>query len=377
MVLLLLTACQPSGLEGWFLNVYGKVVDEDGVAMSGVSVELEAADGMPITTLTTDETGSWSMPIYGNQLTDNLLIARANANGYTEGLATFEVNLQSPISRDLNAGPGQTFRSTDRHLSTIHLAREAEQGIVYGRLLDAVTGAAVPSIALSLQPGWNASIGEGVSGSTTTDLDGNFSFVSAAPGMYTVLAAGNDIYDIARFPVLLTASGTTMNATISTPTRPGTLRAALVWNTNGLDLDLHLTAEIKNTEGDSRYHVWSGYPQHPEVLRGDDDPVAMMERSDADGFGPETLAMLDRPVEGEIHISVLDNTHFWDDSSTALGDAEALLQVWYGEDIPRYYLVSPGEVATFWQPARIGVDATTYVLEEYATGVEPDDTNAF
>ena len=62
----------------------------------------------------------------------------------------------------------------------------------------------------------------------------------------------------------------------------------------------------------------------------------------------------------------------------ALSRSGAVLQVWFGEDIPRFWQVSPGENATLWHPISIDVaTAIPYIVEEYELGVDPYDGDAF
>lgn len=381
MMLLWLAACGPDGVEGWFVVLHGAVVGEEGERLVGAEVTLAAADGTQIGTVTTDADGDWSLPVYGTTLLGNDVVALAHAEGYAEGRATFEVNLVSPQSHLLRAGPMQEWQATERRLPALRLALDAPVATVTGRLFDATTGAAVDGVSLILQHGWNAPVGEAALDQAVTADDGAFRLEANVPGLYTVYAAGDDSWASTRFPAFLTGGGGTVVGLVSTPIEVDQARAAVRWGEAPFDLDLHLSAPLAGgaagEDGTGQYHVWAGDPAHP-VRATDEDYVARMERTDDDGRGPETVFVRSLSDRGELRLSVFDNDNRSDAENLELAGSGATLQVWFGEDYPRYHSVSPGVVATLWRPVAIDVaDATTYAVEQYVVGVAPSDASAF
>lgn len=379
--LALAAGCTPEGLDGFWVEVHGRVVDEAGAPLDDATVTLASDDGVSVAEVGTNAKGEWRLPLYGVSVSDNLLVALVRADGYAEGRATFELNLRSPEVSTLRAGPGQTWESTSRRLATLRLAEEAGAASVTGRVLDAVTGQPVAGVALSLQRGWNASVGDAAVGATVTDDGGEFRFDRSTAGMYTVTAAPSDAYGGARFPAFLTASGGRAVGVVGAPVGVGQLRASLTWGDTPFDLDLHLSAPLKGgiagADGTGQYHVWSGAPGHPAILEPD-EWEAWLERTDADGNGPETLWVERFADRGEARLSVFDNNNRSDPDSTALGDSGAVLQVWFGEDTPRYYTPSPGEVATLWRPVELDVgELQAYAVELWSYGADPADPEAF
>jgi hypothetical protein len=246
-------------------------------------------------------------------------------------------------------------------------------------LLHAVTGEPVPGVTLTLQQGWNARPEDPVLDGTESDADGEFTFAAGTPGVYTVSALAEGDTGPARFPVFLAVEGRDAVGIVGPPTAPGELRASLTWLGAVADLDLHLTAPLRGgqagTEGTGRYHIWTGQTRHPE--RDEADPEARLEREDADGQGPESVWARD-PGSGEAHLTAFDADNQSDPESTALASSEAVLQVWWGEDVPRYYTVSGGQTAVLWRPLELDVDSgVPYAVEQYATGVDPASQDAF
>jgi hypothetical protein len=359
----------------------GVVVGEAGEPLPGATVTLAAPDGEQVVEATTDDAGGWTVPLYGDTLDDNVLVALVRASGYAEGRATFEINLRSPDVETLRAGPVQTWETSYRRLAAVRLAAEADTAFVEGRLVDGVTAAPVPGVPLSLQEGWNAAVGDSAAGDTVTGATGEFRFDVAKPGMYTVTAAEGGAYGKARFPAFLTATGGHTVGTVVPPSGADQLWATLVWGDTPFDLDLHLSAPLKGgiagEDGTGQYHLWSAEPEHPDHVAAD-EVEAQMQRTDADGLGPECLSVTSLADQGEVRFSVFDNDNRSDSDTTALGDSGAVLQVWFGEDVPRYYTVAPGEVATLWHPVEIDVEtARTYAVEAYSVGADPADPEAF
>ncbi|MFN7144150.1 MAG: hypothetical protein ACK4YP_10260, partial [Myxococcota bacterium] len=354
----------------------------DGAPLPGAVVTVASGNGAAVAEVRTNGDGEWRTPLYGTVLDDNVLVALVRADGYAEGRATFEVNLRSPEVTTLRAGPVQTWEATSRRLATLRLAEQASVASVSGRVVDAVTGEPVAKIPLSLQAGWNASVGDAAVGAAETGETGEFTFTATKAGMYTVTAASTDRYGGARFPAFLTGAGDGRAVgVVGPPVAAGQMRASLTWGADPGNLDLHVSAPLKGgiagEDGTGQYHLWADEPGHPDHVDASEQE-AWMERTDADGQGPETAWIASVADRGDVRLSVFDDDNRSDADSTALGDAGAVLQVWFGEDTPRYWTVSPGEAATLWHPVAIDAAALrTYSVEAYSFGADPADPAAF
>jgi hypothetical protein len=368
-------------VEGFWVELHGRVVDEDGAAVSGAVLTVASEGGASVAEVRTNFDGEWRLPMYGTENLGNRLVVLVRAEGFAEGRATFEVNLGAAESKLLRAGPVQTWAASSRSLPTLRLATDVPTANVSGRVLDAVTGTPISGIPLSIQVGWNANVGDPAVGATVSGSGGEFSFQATRAGMYTVTAAPTTSWGGARFPAFLTGSGGRAVGVVGPPVGPGEVRAALSWGESPFDLDLHVSAPLKGgiagADGTGQFHLYQDETTHPDGAEGD-AREAWMERVDADGLGPESAWIAEVASEGELRLTVVDADNRSDPDSTALGDSGAVLQLWFGEDTPRYWTVSPGEVATSWRPVEVDVASyVTYSVEIYDFGVDPADPRAF
>lgn len=376
-----LPACTPAGLDGFWVEVHGRVVGEDDAPIAGATVVLASDEGGAVAEVRTNGDGEWRAPLYGSTLDGNVLVALVRADGYAEGRATYEVNLRSPDTTTLRAGPGQTWDATSRTLATVRLAEDADAAFVIGRVFDAVSGAPVPGVPLTLQAGWNARLEDAIVDATESGASGDFGFETAKAGAYTVSAAAFDGYGPARFPAFLAADGGRAVGIVGAPVAAGQLRASVSWVDAPANLDLHVSAPLKGgiagADGTGQYHLWADAPDHPERV-DEEDREAWMERVDATGLGPETAWIASLAGAGVVRLSIFDDDNRSDDDTTALANSGAVLQVWAGDGMPRYWTASPGEVATTWRPVEIDVATLVpYSVETWSVGIDPTDPEAF
>lgn len=378
MLIALLAGCGPSGVLGWFVVVEGRVVDEDQEPVAAATIRLLAESGDEITTVYSGPDGSFSSPIYGTELNDNILRLQISAGGYSDGIARLIVNFASPELHSLRAGPGNTFNTVTRRLPTMRLADAADEARVTGQIRDAVSGQPVSGLSLLLQHGWNADEEEPAADRARTDANGQFRLTAGAPGMYTVYVEaerGDPGWLSSRFPALLTADGGSVQGLVSQGLNEGQTRAALVWPEGPRDLDLHLSAP--QSDGTGAYDIYEDDPAWP--AEGNPDNVeAILERADDNGDGPETILIRKKPGAGDILISVHDPDHADDPESVELGGSQALVQVWFEGKESRFYQVDPLEPANWWRPVEISSGlGDFYEVEQYATGVRAGEGEHF
>lgn len=381
-LLALTGGCAPAGEDGWIVLLDGRVVDEGAAPVAEVGVRLSAGTGAHIGETATDADGRWRYPLYGVERVGNVVVTELDAAGYAPARATFAVDLRAPEVGELRAGPWQTWETTSRSLPTQVLAADAELGSARVTVVDARTGDPLAGVELRAQWGWNAPADTEAATTLSTDDEGRADLELAPPGSWTIYVEAAGDHAAARFPAFLSREGGSARGALGPPVEPGTHRASLSWGSTPYDLDLHLSAPLRGgqagEDGNGRYHVWPGDPQHPRRDVGEDGVEAAVEHTSEAGLGPETVATYLPPGEGELRLAVVDNDHLAELASTALAGAGAVVQLWSGEDEPRYYTVSPGEVGTWWQP--MVLDTATgqvYAAESWASGVGPDDPDAF
>jgi hypothetical protein len=379
-VILWLLGCGSDGVDGWFVDLHGRLVDETDAPVAGATARFASDEGLEVGATTTDEDGVWHLPVEGTTATGNQLVALFSADGLADLRAVFDVNLRAAEVVRLKPGPGQTWQATERRIPTLRMATEVDSASVRGQVLDATTGEPVPGMPLLLQRGWNAPVGDPAEGDAVTDAEGRFVFTVYPAGWYTVSVAPTEVYDPSRFPAFLSGAGGEARGTVSPHVAVGQLRASIVWGPAPFDLDLHLSAPLQGDQagedGNGQYHVYAGEPTHAAAAGGAEE--AAMERTSEVGSGPETVAIYEAPGPGEVRLSVVDVDDLADPSSTALAASGVVLQVWNGEDLARYYTITPGEIATWWRPMVIDAPSgIVYQTEEYAVGVDPTNADAF
>jgi len=382
VILALVLACSPEPTTGWWVDLHGRLVDPAARPLVGAEARFVTMDGAELARVTTAEDGTWHLPVLGSTAVGNELQALFQADGHADLRAHLEIDVRSPETVELGAGPWESWQTWERRVPTLTLAQEADVATATGRVVGAVDGVGVEGLPLTLQQGWNAPVDDPVVWEGVTGPDGEFAFVAWPAGWYTVAVAPSADWDPARFPAFLTGAGGQATGVVSPHVPEGSLRATLVWGEAPLDLDLHLSAPLKGgqagEDGNGQFHVWVGEPTHPAQDPGGDGYEAELERSDADGTGPETVFVRELASAGELRLSALDASNLADPAPTELAASGAVIQLWNGSDRARFFTISPGETATLWRPFELDVaTGVVYAAETYAVGVNPGDADAF
>lgn len=373
---LALAACSDRAPQGYIVILSGRVVDEAGVGIGGATVTLGSSPpGDPgdevVGVSQADPDGAWTLPIYGSELLGGEIRALYDAPGRTQAWARYVLNLRSPNIATLDPGPFQAWESTSRGLPSMELADEATSAHAEAVVVS-LLGEAIPGAAVELRRGWNASSADPVLVATTTDSAGAFSF-DGVPGWWTATVQAGATWGESRFGVHLGSGARGSTVGVVPPLTPSWLSAALTWSSPA-DLDLHLIAPQKGTNGAEEYHVWVSEPRHPENDIAEAE--AELIRADSDAGGPESIVVMSEPDAGETRLNALDNTDLDDPNATQLGLGRAQFQLWIDGEEPTYYTSSPGEVATLWRPVEIEA-GVQYQVETYTVGAQPDDEDAF
>ena len=369
-----LFGCADRPPNGYVLVVTGAVVDETGAGIGGATVTFgsEPLGGAvtPVAACQADPDGTFTTALYGVDLDGNELRAIYDAPGRTQGWARYVLNLRSPTVAELDPGPLQTWEWTSRTLPSMELGSDVPSAHGAGQLVD-LLGAPIAGASVELRRGWNAAAGDPVQQVVTTASDGGFGF-DAVPGWWTAAVVPGSDWGAARFGILVKANANAATVGVAPGLDDLWMTAALTWGPAPADLDLHLMAPQKGTDGGVEYHVWAGAPRHPEndIVEAE----AQLLRADADGMGPESVELVSEPDAGETRLDALDNTDVADPAASELGKGRAELQVWIAGEEPAFYTSSPGTLGTLWRPVEIA-DGVQYEVETYAEGVQSEDVD--
>lgn len=378
--LVALPACGTDGPQGFFVELSGLVVNEYGSPAAGLSVTFAIETSELVGVATTDAEGRYSLPVYGEELTGHALRVLLEGAGYAPVEANLEVNLRDIYTDELEAHPTQTWTSWKWVLPPMSIAYTGETGRLEGILLDATDGTPLPQDDLEpgtilVLEGYNASEGAEPVGEFLWGMGGQgpgqFLIEDIPPGTYTAFIPDVASYTAARFPILVPAEAErSVRIAMSRPLASDEMRVALTWGDSPADENLHLTGP-KSTESSTetdRFHVWADYPNHPSDPPPGTDYVVTMEREDGDGGGPESILVSDVRTSGEYRFSVFDASNATTEGSTALSDSQAVIQVWVGDEVPRFFEVTPGSTeGNAWRAGAVDRETSLwYTFQEMA-----------
>jgi len=359
--------CATGGVEGFFVDLYGRVVDEGDAPAAGVEVTLETLDGALLGSATADGDGWYAIPVLADEWKGHQLHAEAAGDGYMTSEAWFDLDLVEGDGQLLEGHPPQTWSLWSRQLPALWMAFDASQGYVEGEIVDAQTGGPPEEtdaqgnvhplqFSLELRAGWNAPSGETMIAEVQTGAGenaGQFDISGLPPGIYTAHVPEFTGFSGARFPLRLASSGLEIvRAAVSKPLSSEELRVSLFWNETPADLNLHVTGpKAITTSGEDeweRFHIYAGSDSHPPNATEDHDRIAAMELLEENGMGPETAGVYELRDDGPYRFSVFDFSNAAISESEALASSRALLQLWIGSQEPQFFEITPGLSGDNW-----------------------------
>lgn len=213
-------------------------------------------------------------------------------------------------------------------------------GNIEGTIYNALSGAPVSGLTLSLRSGINNKTGT-VLRTATTDSYGNYSYYNVEAGNYTVEASAAG-YTTTYFSVISIGGRTTGNqdATITPELNPDEYRIVLTWGQYPQDLDSHLTGP---TPDGYRFHTYFSdmtYSYQSEIY-------AALDIDDITSYGPETTTIY-KQINGLYRYSVHDYTNRNASYSYALSNSNAQVRVYKGSELVQTFYVPTNMQGTLW-----------------------------
>ena len=206
---------------------------------------------------------------------------------------------------------------------------------ISGQVVDAVTGAFLSGVAVSLHDSEHGSPGPLIDQVLTGD-HGGFIFAERDPGAYFLMAALPGYITGERRVVL--AAGETLNhqdLVLSPVLGPEEIRIVLTWGENPTDLEAHLTTP--NPDG-CRHHCF---------YWNDAIPGANLDMDDKASYGPETMTIT-QLGSGTYRFYVHDFTNRNSRASTALSNSGATVTVYSGSGDAPWIFNVPAGTGTVW-----------------------------
>jgi len=203
-------------------------------------------------------------------------------------------------------------------------------GVIPLRFLNAMDGNPVEGAAVSIT---------GV-GNFTTDREGIITFPEQNDGFYT-LEFSKQGYITSRIEFEVKLNNVFSNRFSVSPVMRGDyMRIVLDWGQRPADLDLHL-------EKEGGYHI-SYWNTHNAA-----DGSVTLDRDDRNGFGPETITIMETDLRSVYRVYVQDYTNGGSSTSTELSRSGAAIRVYGRSGLLRSFYVPENRAGVRWEVFRI------------------------
>ena len=221
---------------------------------------------------------------------------------------------------------------------------------ISGKIIDAVSGANVQDVIVSIRRGANTTSGNVVKSDNTSNA-GAYSISSVAKGWYTAKTEKNG-YSESTFNVVSCDNVTNQDSSISTTLSSTAMRIILSWPTGSTaaDLDSHMSIPDNSSNPFQLYYglVGNGVKGEDFYSYGTDDN-ATLDLDDSNGApGTETITIT-HVKSGNYSYSVHDFTNGYtkdNASSTKLANSGASVTVYYKNKPTTYN--PPNSAGTHW-----------------------------
>jgi hypothetical protein len=203
-------------------------------------------------------------------------------------------------------------------------------GLIPLRFIDALEGKPVDGARVTVN-------GIGV---FTTDMQGIITFPEQEDGFYTLeFSKQGYITSNVEFEVKLN-NVFTNNISVSPVLKGDYMRITLDWGQRPNDLDLHF-------EKEGGYHI-SYHNMHSA-----DDGSVVLDHDARNGFGPETITIMETELRSVYRLYVHDYTNGSRSGSTELARSGAVVRVYGRNGLLRAFYVPPNLRGTRWDVFRI------------------------
>ena len=221
---------------------------------------------------------------------------------------------------------------------------------ISGKIRNAVSGAVVEDVVVSIRRGVNKKSGNVVKSDNTSNA-GAYSISSVAKGWYTAQTEKGGYYD-STFKVVSCDNVTNQDSSISTTLSSTAMRIILSWPTGSTaaDLDSHMSIPDNSSNPFQLYYglVGNGVKGEDFYSYGTDDN-ATLDLDDSNAPGTETITITN-VKSGNYRYSVHDYTNGYNKdnaSSTKLANSGASVTVYYKSSTPTIYN-PPNSAGTHW-----------------------------
>lgn len=220
------------------------------------------------------------------------------------------------------------------------------KGTVTGKVIDAVTGEAIPGMTIRVRTGWgNTNNANRPIATVTTDSNGSYSLTNYEYGYYTLQVSDNrtgvtDKYKTNFKNIVVLGNGQTItnqDIPVSNQLTSNQIRIVLEWGAQPRDLDSHLIG-YRGTQ--KLFEVY-----YSNKIYGYSTRLVALDRDDVDGYGPETTTIYQ--VTEDDYLFYVYN--FSGTGNMAMSDAT--VKVYFGlQTVPTYVFNVPSDATSgrYW-----------------------------
>lgn len=220
-------------------------------------------------------------------------------------------------------------------------------GSLEGQVTDATDGNPIAGAEVCMQV---------VNLCATTDSDGRFVISGAPLGEQVIDTTAEGYIEVPNQTATVTADGDTERPIAMSPVVPvGQLRIVLEWGENPADLDSYL---------------W--LPDSTQILHNNKTDVngtAVLNLDDTDGFGPETITILQENA-GTYTYAVYNFSRGHRGASTTISESGAIVRVYRGEKEIKVYPAPTSGDGNWWHV--FDIDGATSTITQVNTLVESE-----
>ncbi len=283
------------------------------------------------------------------------------AGDYTLSV-TYEGSL--PFSYDFSIQNGEKL-AMERVL-LINENNANGNGNIQASIKEAAEGLPLQGVEVHLRSGWNNTTGDVVALSTTdvpkTNENGVVTVDSIPAGYYTVEYSCPGYVPI-YMNEAITANTTSYPRTCICPVSgENDGYVVLTWGDSVTDLDLNVrgvgaTASSINVDYSQRTY-------------NDGSAVRLnLTQKNSTGNGPETVQIINGIVGEGYTVVVHDYDNRAKDSSSALSNCEAMVQVYHGGELVDTVRIPAGNVGTYWYACTISPDWHVTLINDFASNI--------
>lgn len=218
---------------------------------------------------------------------------------------------------------------------------DGEEGLATGIIKDALTGQLVHDIKMTLRPGWNNTLGEGIKTIETTE--GEYSAILPL-GNYTMEMEKEGYYP-KSFNIYVRSgeSGNQNSSMVPLDAQfDSKLRIVMTWGEEPQDLDSHLYGPM--ADQNQNFHVSYRNRTHYEG----DELYVDLDLDDVSSYGPETITIHKTNDTGIYRYYVHNYSYGLDSENTSMSTSGAQVEIYQEDGTYHQFSIPVNQIGVYW-----------------------------